>query len=161
MKELTRILWILLIQYIACRLAGWETSVTLLTLALLIIWQSIFARVNYVIRQQKNTLGKKDVTPVMYMVLSVPALFFPLLSVLIFCSLSVYRVCTIGCVTVGDSPFKEKFVFDHQFQCEPFPYESESKTEITVGLPMCGSLEAAGNVYGVWHSSSLRNSTDS
>ncbi|HHQ5927654.1 TPA: hypothetical protein ACSRQ9_004666, partial [Enterobacter hormaechei subsp. steigerwaltii] len=96
MKELTRILWVFLIQYISCRLAGWETSVTFLTLALLIIWQGIFARVNYLIRQQKNKLGRKDVTPVMYMVLSVPALFFPLLSVLIFCSLSIYRVCTIG-----------------------------------------------------------------
>ncbi|MDA6574774.1 hypothetical protein OSK75_23890, partial [Escherichia coli] len=75
MKELTRILWVFLIQYISCRLAGWETSVTFLTLALLIIWQGIFARVNYLIRQQKNKLGRKDVTPVMYMVLSVPALF--------------------------------------------------------------------------------------
>ena len=44
MKELTRILWVFLIQYISCRLAGWETSVTFLTLALLIIWQGIFAK---------------------------------------------------------------------------------------------------------------------
>lgn len=76
MKELMRIMWVLLIQYIACSLAGWATSVMLLILALLIMWQGIFAYINYRVRKQKCLYSQKDVSPVMYMVLSVPAISF-------------------------------------------------------------------------------------
>lgn len=161
MKELMRIMWVLLIQYIACSLAGWATSVILLILALLIMWQGIFAWINYRVRKQNCLYSEKDVSPVMYMVLSVPALCFPVLALFMFFGLSIYRVCLIGGETAGDESLKEQFYFDRTFQSDPFPYESESKIEVTVGLPMCGSLEAAGNVHGVWHSSSHHNSADS
>ncbi|MGF5621274.1 hypothetical protein ACQE9L_23925, partial [Klebsiella pneumoniae] len=110
MKELMRIMWVLLIQYIACSLAGWATSVMLLILALLIMWQGIFAWINYRVRKQKYLYSQKDVSPVMYMVLSVPALCFPVLALFIFFGLSVYRVCVIGGVTVGDEPLKKQFI---------------------------------------------------
>ncbi|EPF0317076.1 hypothetical protein ACSN7O_004467 [Enterobacter chuandaensis] len=150
MKELMRIMWVLLIQYIASSLAGWETSVTLLTLALVIIWQGIFAGVNNSIRKQKNTYGKRDVSLVMYMVLSVPALCFPVSALFIFFGLSVYRVCVIGGVTVGDEPLKKQFIAKGAASTPSF-IENEGFEEINPasGLEMCGATDIAGNLYGM------------
>lgn len=154
MKELLRIMWVLLIQYITCSLTGWASSVTLFVLALMVIWQGVFVYVNNNIRIRKNTLVQKDVSPVMYMVLSVPALCFPMLSLFIFFGLSIYRVCVIGGVTVGDESLKEQFYFDRTFQSDPFPYESELHDSAGVGLnpatglPMCGLVDTSGNFYG-------------
>lgn len=154
MKELMRSMWVLLIQYIACSLAGWATSVTLLILAFLIMWQGIFAWINYRVRKQKSLHSQKDVSPVIYMALSVPALCFPVLALLIFFGLSVYRVCVIGGVTVGDESLKKQFYFDRTYQSDPFPYESELHDSSGVGLnpatglPMCGLVDTSGNFYG-------------
>lgn len=149
MKEFVRILWVLLIQYFACLLAGWETSVTILTLTFVIIWQGIFAGVNNIIQQRNNVHSKKDVTSVKLMALSVLALFSPLLSVLTFCSLSVYRVCLIGGITVGDKPFKEQFIFHGEYLGHPDtdPPIVELSNPAT-GLPMCGIVDSSGNAYG-------------
>jgi hypothetical protein len=159
MKELIRIMWVLLIQYIACWLAGWETSVILLTLALLIIWQGIFAWINNRVRKQKCSHSKNDVSPVMYMVLSVPALCFPVLALLIFFGLSVYRVCVIGAVTVGEQPFRSNFTLDsdHVVKLTELDHDMFPSINHDTGLPMCGKLEPAGNLYGVWGSSGSHN----
>jgi len=149
MKEFVRILWILLIQYIACWLAGWVTSVTLFTLGLVIIWQGIFAGVNQIIQRRNNTHSKKDDTLVKLLVLSVLALFSPLLSVLLFCGFSVYRVCLIGGITVGETPFKEQFIFHSEYLGQP---DTDSPTaglsNPATGLPMCGVVDSSGNAYG-------------
>lgn len=149
MKEFVRILWILLIQYFACWLAGWATSVTLLFLTFAIIWEGIFAGVNHIIRQRKDTHSKKDVMSVTYMAISVFALFSPLLSALIFCGLSVYRVCLIGEITVGDKPFKEQFIFHSEYlgQSDSDPPIVALSNPAT-GLPMCGIVDSSGNAYG-------------
>lgn len=150
MKELMRIMWVLLIQYIACSLAGWATSVTLLIFALLIMWQGIFAWINYRVRKQKYLYSQKDVSPVMYMVLSVPALCFPVLALFIFFGLSVYRVCVIGGVTVGDEPLKKQFIAKDAART-PYFIENEGLEEINPasGLEMCGATDIAGNLYGM------------
>lgn len=161
MKELLQVLWVLLVHYISCRIAGWETSVSLFILAMVIIWQGIFALINHSIHKRKKTCNKKDVSPLVYLIFSALALFSPLLAVMIFMGLPVYRLCAIGGITVGDRPFKEQFVFDRNFQNDPFPNESESRNAITAGLPMCGTLEPAGNPYGVWEPHRSHNSSDS
>ena len=154
MKELMRIMWVLLIQYIACSLAGWATSVMFSILALLIMWQGIFAYINYRVRKQKCLYSQKDVSPVMYMVLSVPAICFPVLALFIFFGLSIYRVCVISGVTVGDESLKDQFYFDRAFQSDPFPYESGLHDSAgaglnpATGLPMCGLVDTSGNFYG-------------
>lgn len=99
------------------------------------------------------------------MVLSVPALCFPVLALFMFFGLSIYRVCVIGGVTVGDESLKEQFYFDRTFQSDPFPYESGLHDSAGVGLnpatglPMCGLVDTSGNFYGC--SSELYRRSDS
>lgn len=161
MKELLRLSWILLVHYISCCIAGWETAVTLFILLMVMIWYAIFAYVNYMVRKKRGLNRSKDVSLLIYMLLSLPALISPLLAVFIFMVLSVYRLCAIDSITVGDRPFREQFVFDRRYQSDAFPYESESKDAVTTGLPMCGNLEPAGNPYGVWGAHRSHNSSDS
>jgi len=150
MKELMRIMWVLLIQYIACSLAGWATSVILLILALLIMWQGIFAWINYRVRKQNCLYSEKDVSPVMYMVLSVPALCFPVLALLMFFGLSIYRVCLIGGETAGDEPSKKHLIAKGAART-PYYIENVGFEEINPasGLEMCGATDIAGNLYGM------------
>lgn len=161
MKELLRLSWVLLVHYISCCIAGWETAVTLFILLMVMIWYAIFACINYVVRKKKGLNRSKDVSPLIYMLVSVPALISPLLAVFIFMMLSIYRLCAIASITVGDTPFREQFVFDRSYQVDAFPYEAESKDAVTTGLPICGTLEPAGNPYGVWGAHRSHNSSDS
>lgn len=161
MKELLRVSWVLFFHYISCCLAGWETAATLFIILMVMIWHAIFAYINYMILKKKGLNRSKDVSPMIYILISVPALISPLLAVFIFMVLSIYRLCAIDSITVGDRPFREQFVFDRRYQSDAFPYESESKDAVTTGLPMCGTLEPAGNPYGVWGSHSSHNRSDS
>ncbi|EJK1259056.1 hypothetical protein NKZ99_004257 [Salmonella enterica] len=103
MRDAVGLMWMLAIQLVGCYMAYWITPAVIFLLVATLLWQTLFCYANYRVRQ--THVGKiKDVSPVIYLLLSVPAIFFPTFSFPIFGWLSVYRLVKIAGVSIGDRP---------------------------------------------------------
>lgn len=148
MKEVMRVLWVVSVQYIACWFSGWDAASTFFMLVVLFLWQMIFTYINHHLSRRKEG-DSRDVSSLIYLLCSFPALFSPLISMLIFIGLTVFRVCTIGGVTVGAKSLKEQFTFDGAYIGQSDTDCSEPmRSNPATGLPMCGVVDSSGNAYG-------------
>lgn len=148
MRDIFIVIWVVMIQFMACYMAYWLMSVTLFILLVNILWQGVFAYVNYRVRKSCRNKGN-DVSILTYLALSLPAYFFPMFSSLIFGGLSIYRVIKIAGITVGDSPLKDYFSFEQEYVYKNSDNTSFSeRTNPSTGLVMNGAVDIAGNAYG-------------
>lgn len=148
MKEFTRLAWVLVVQFISCWFSGWALSVTVFTLVVVLMWQLIFMNI---ITRVKNNSGNtgSDISGLPYLLFALPALFNPLLSVLLFSGLSVCRLCKTSGVTVGDKPFRETIRINSSAGWEDDDsHEITDHTNPSTGLPMSGLVDTGGNPYG-------------
>lgn len=147
MRDIFIVIWVVMIQFMACYMAYWLMSVTLFILLVNILWQGVFAYVNYRVRKSCRNKGN-DVSILTYLALSLPAYFFPMFSTLIFGGLSIYRVIKIAGINIGDKPFKDYLDYDGQFSSGAGSEGVSPIVNPTSGMHMCGSVDTSGYAYG-------------
>lgn len=148
MKELLRIIWIMIIQCISCRLAGWAWSPTLFLLVVTLLWQGVFASVIYRISTPDKDTGK-DISLFSCLLLSFPALFFPIMTMLIFSGFSVFRVSRISGIMIINKSVAQQFSEGVKFTCNmDLEYVEPQRSNPATSLPMCGAVDTSGNAYG-------------
>ncbi|MFP1732445.1 hypothetical protein ACLECX_00485 [Lonsdalea quercina] len=149
MKELMRIGWVLLIQYISSRSESWDSAVIIFVLATVFSWQIIFSAIDYKLHNDGKVSGR-DFSVQLYSIISPMAVFSPIICMVSFSVLAFLRACGIEGMRSKFSSWKKQVVIYREnyleFDCDSL--ESE-RTNPATGLVMSGGTDVAGNSYGV------------
>lgn len=149
MKSLLRLGWILFVQYISCRLANWDLSISIYLLSLTFLWQMIFIVFNYKI-ENGSEINNNNVSFLTYLLFSLPAMFSPVISILVFFSIPVLIMLQNSGLKAKFVSLKEKAVLYHDpFDSSDVDSPASELTNPATGLVMSGGTDVAGNSYGV------------
>lgn len=147
MKEFIIVIWVSAVLWIACSLSSWEGSVSIFLVTVSALWHGIFLVILAYVRN-KNKGCSKDISMGLYALSAIPAIFNPLISMIIFFGVSIYRVCKISNVTVLNDAFKEQFVLSGSEVRVNDDCRDEVDINPATGLEMYGATDIAGNLYG-------------
>ena len=147
MKELVIIVWVCAVQLLSCYLSSYAGSSSAFLVVMSALWYSLFLLILINVRNKSSTLPK-DISPWVYVLSAIPAVLNPLMSLIIFFGISIYRLCKVSNVTVLDGSFKEQFVFDGNDVRGNDDCRDDVDINPATGLEMCGATDIAGNLYG-------------
>lgn len=153
MKRTGLTLYVLLMQYIACRLADWPVPETVFSLIFILLWQGIFISVFCRI-EKKYPLDKRYKGGGILWVLLLPsvALISPLVSIMALICLTIYELRKISGSTgvrawLKSQTARQPAGTGNEFRPDFEPVEF-GRTNPATGLMMSGCVDAGGNPCG-------------
>ncbi|EEN9365882.1 surface exclusion protein [Salmonella enterica] len=151
MKNLIQTGLVVMLQFIACYLAGWDMPETGFILAFVLLWQVLFIWLFYQISKKHNTPGEyKFSKAIWYIIMPVCSLISPLLSLMIFIFGTLCDLRRVSqCITIKEwmkSQVVEESDSSVTLDFEPVEF---GRTNPATGLPMSGiGVDIGGNSYG-------------
>ncbi|OIN36640.1 hypothetical protein AO411_2026565 [Salmonella enterica subsp. enterica serovar Sarajane] len=153
MKNLIQIGLVMMLQYIACYLAGWNIPETGFILAFVLLWQSLFIWLFHQISKKYNTSGEyKFSKAIWYIIMPACSLISPLLSLMIFIFGTLCDLRRASqCITIKE--WVKSQVVDELDGNISLNFDSVEFPETTyynpaTGYSMCGGIDSAGNPSG-------------
>ncbi|EBI1834457.1 surface exclusion protein [Salmonella enterica] len=151
MKNLIQIGLVVMLQYIACYLAGWNMPETGFILAFVLLWQGLFIWLFHQISKKHNTPGEyKFSKAIWYIIMPVCSLISPLLSLMIFIFGTLCDLRRVSqCITIKE--WMKSQVIEESDSNVTLDFESVEfgRTNPATGLPMSGiCVDIGGNSYG-------------
>ncbi|SAG77483.1 Plasmid conjugative transfer entry exclusion protein TraS [Enterobacter hormaechei] len=146
-KELVIIVWACAVQLLSCYLSSYAVASSAFLVVMSALWYTLFLLILINIKN-KSRIVSKDISLWVYVLSAIPAVLSPLISIIIFFGVSIYRLCKVSNVTVLDGAFKEQFVFNGNDVRGNDDCSYEVDINPATGLEMCGATDIAGNLYG-------------
>ncbi|EBR5103155.1 surface exclusion protein [Salmonella enterica] len=153
MKNLIQIGLVVMLQYIACYLAGWNMPETGFILAFVLLWQALFIWLFHQISKKHNTQGEYKFSKVIwYIIMPVCSLISPLLSLMIFIFGTLCDLRRVSkCITIKE--WMKSQIVDELDGNISLDFESVKFPETTcynpaTGYPMFGGIDSDGNPSG-------------
>ncbi|EDZ9926568.1 surface exclusion protein [Salmonella enterica] len=153
MKNLIQIGLVMMLQYIACYLAGWNIPETGFILAFVLLWQSLFIWLFHQISKKHNTSGEyKFSKAIWYIIMPACSLISPLLSLMIFIFGTLCDLRRVSqCITIKE--WVKSQVVDELDGNISLNFDSVEFPETTyynpaTGYSMRGGIDSAGNPSG-------------
>ncbi|EAB6844897.1 surface exclusion protein [Salmonella enterica subsp. enterica serovar Kottbus] len=151
MKNLIQIGLVVMLQFIACYLGGWDRPETGFILVFVLLWQGLFIWLFHQISKKHNTPGEYKFSKVIwYIIMPICSLISPMLSLMIFifgtlCDLRIVSQCISIREWIKYQVVVEES--DNNFRLD-FESVEFSRTNPATGLPMSGGVDIGGNSYG-------------
>ncbi|EAS9108532.1 surface exclusion protein [Salmonella enterica] len=151
MKNLIQIGLVIMLQFIACYLSGWNMPETGFILAFVLLWQGLFIWLFHQISKKHNTPGEyKFSKAIWYIIMLVCSLISPLLSLMIFIFGTLCDLRRVSqCITIKE--WMKSQVIEESDSNVTLDFESVEfgRTNPATGLPMSGiGVDIGGNSYG-------------
>ncbi|ENG3300795.1 surface exclusion protein [Salmonella enterica] len=154
MKNLIQIGLVVMLQYIACYLAGWNMPETGFILTFVLLWQALFIWLFHQISKKHNSQGEYKFSKVIwYIIMPVCSLISPLLSLMIFIFGTLCDLRRVSkCITIKE--WMKSQIVDELDGNISLDFESVEFPETTcynpaTGYPMFGGIDSDGNPSGI------------
>ncbi|EBU8532328.1 surface exclusion protein [Salmonella enterica subsp. enterica serovar Leoben] len=152
MKNFIQICLVMMVQFIACYLAGWDMPETGFILAFVLLWQGLFIWLFHQISKKHNTPGEYKFSKVIwYIIMPICSLISPMLSLMIFIFGTLCDLRKVSnCISIKDW-MKTQVAVEESDNHVSLDFESVefSRSNPATGLPMSGiGVDIGGSSYG-------------
>ncbi|EGL4350247.1 entry exclusion protein [Salmonella enterica] len=153
MKNLIQTGLVVMLQFIACYLAGWDMPEIGFILVFVLLWQGLFIWLFHKISKKHNTPGEHKFSKVIwYIIMPVCSFISPLLSLMIFISGTLCDLRRVSeCITIKEwmkSQVVDEFDSNIGLDFESVEFPETTYYNPATGYPMHGGVDSAGNTFG-------------